>query len=183
MTSLRTITIIILFSLISTQALANHNSSNIKQGSSRIFTSYETSGQDYIYGIGIGKTFKLKNSDFGYQLNTSLNWAEVTATDGFIEEYIAWQGAVKLGLFSTISVYAEFGIDLSEALFGDFRYDDDDYRYDYYTDDIDAFVGIGAGFKAGPIKIEAISRLREIDSRYWEAREEVFTGMQFSINF
>jgi hypothetical protein len=107
----------------------------------------------------------------------------VRATDDYIEDYIAWQGPAKFGLFSNISVYAELGLDLTELIFHDLRYDHHDEYYDDYHDNIDAFVGVGAGVKAGPLKFEAFSRLREIDSQYWEAELEVFTGAQLSISF
>lgn len=158
----------------------------LEKSSARFFTSYESNGHDFIQGIGTGFTFKDSKSKLGFQLNTSLNYAEVTATDGYLEDFFAWQGSVKLGLFSDISVYVEAGVDLTELFFDDLRYDHDDYHdeyYDDYHDNIDAFVGIGAGLKAGPLKIELFSRLREIDSRYWEAEAEVFNGVQFSINF
>jgi len=160
--------------------------------STRLFSSYESNGNDFIEGIGIGTTFKENESNLGFQVNTSFNNAEVLTTDGFTEEYFAWQGSMKFGYFSRVSVYAEVGIDLTELLFHDLRDDDHDgYDYDYYddhhhshySDNIDAFIGIGAGIQTGPIKFEAFTRLREIDSQYWEADSEAFSGIQISINF
>lgn len=159
-------------------AHANHtNESEV-----RLFTTYEANGSDYIQGIGIAFADINPDTKLGFEFSTSFNNAEVRATDGYIENYFAWQGAARFGFFSNLSIYAELGVDLTEFLFNDLRYDYHDGYYDEYHDDIDAFVGVGAGLKAGPLKIEAFSRLREIDSLYWEAESEVFTGIQASIS-
>lgn len=167
---------IICFSISSTAVFAQDTSA-------RLFYSFESYGDNYIQGIGTGLTFKNKETNLGFQLNTSVNYAEVRALDGYIEDYFAWQVAVKFGIFSNFSFYGEVGIDLSELLFHDFRYDDSDYRHHDDEDDIDTFVGIGAGLKSGPVRIDAFSRFREIDSRYWETESDVFSGIQLSINF
>jgi len=163
--------------------------------SPRLFYSYESNGGDSIYGIGTGITFKNAETNFGYQLNTSLNNANILATDGYREDFLAWQGSVKFGYFSDVFIYGEVGIDLGELLFHDLRYDHDGYHSDYYydldtnsgsyeyEDNIDAFFGIGAGLNSGPLRLEAFVRLREIDGKYWEARSENFSGLQISINF
>lgn len=164
---------------------ADHDihSNDHENASVRIFSTYEANGKDYIEGVGIGITSKNPDTKLGFEFSTSLNNAEVRATDGYIENYFAWQGSAKFGLFSFISVYAELGVDLTELIFHDFRYDADDEYYGEYQDDIDTFVGVGAGLKAGPLQLEAFTRLREIDSRYWEAESEVFTGAQLSFIF
>lgn len=173
------------FGLTTVQPVSAHDDipREFNKVSTRVFTSYESNGEDYIQGIGSGITFKNPRTNLGFQFNTSLNYAEVLATDGYLEDFFAWQGAMKVGVFSKLSFYVEAGIDLTELFFDDLRYDDHDDYYDDYHDDIDSFVGIGAGIQAGPVKIEAFTRLREIDSRYWEADSEVFTGLQFSLNF
>lgn len=173
-----------LFSFTSS-AHADHDIhlNDFENASVRLFSTYEASGEDYIEGVGIGFTTKNPDTKLGIEFSTSINNAVVTATDGYIENYFAWQGSAKIGLFSTISVYAELGVDLTELFFHDLRYDVHDKYYDEYHDDIDAFVGVGAGLKAGPLQFEAFTRLREIDSRYWEAESEVFTGAQLSISF
>ncbi|WP_196140233.1 hypothetical protein [Aliikangiella sp. G2MR2-5] len=171
--------------LLPQKALSHDRHDDLAKGEVGLFYSYESNGEDYIYGIGTGLTlFSDSSSGFAGQLLTTFNQAEVTATDGYIEDYFAWEGIVRLGFFSNISVYGEVGIDLTEALFHDFRYDDDDY-YDHHhhNDDIDAFAGVGAGIRLGKFQLTAFSRLREIDSRYWEAEKEHFTGLQFSVNF
>ena len=167
-----------LFFAASSPALLAHGTDEVQ-----VFYSYESNGDDYISGVGIGYTFADPHSKLGYQLTTSLNNAEVVATDGFIEDYIAWEGGIKLGLFSNLSLYVEAGIDLSEILFHDLRYDEHDYYFSEYHDDFDAYIGVGAGIQAGPLRVTAFSRKREIDSKYWEAESEVFSGVQFSISF
>ncbi len=69
------------------------------------------------------------------------------------------------------------------GLVGDELRGDHDDLYEDYHNDIDAFVGVGAGVRAGQLKFEAFTRLREIDSLHWEAESEVFNGAQLSINF
>ena len=149
----------------------------------RFFFSHESSGEDTITSIGTGITIVNSESNLGFQLNTSIANAEVLSDDGYIEDYFAWEGSVKVGLFSNISIYGEAGIDLSELLFDDYRHDRHDYYYTRYSDDIDAYLGFGAGVQLGPLKVEAYSRVREIDSLYWEAQSENFSGVQFSLNF
>jgi len=176
-------------------AMADHKESHRhKDAQASIFYSYESNGDDFISGIGADLIFVNSESKLGFGLTTALNYAEVRTEHGFIEDYNAWEGGFKFGYFSNVQIYGEVGIDLTELLFHDFRWDDDYYHDhhhdDYYShshhsrdDHIDAYVGVGAGFKLGPLKIDAFSRLREIDSRYWEADEEHFTGVKFSINF
>ena len=163
-----------------------HNDRHNARHDARVFYSYESNGADYISAIGIGVTHKYRGSNLGFQLNTSLGYAEVLAQDGFLEEYTSWEASVRFGYFSKISFFAEFGIDLGEAIFDDYRYDRDDYCYydEYcYQDDIDGYLGFGAGIKAGHVSIEGIIRAREIDSHYWEAESEIFSGLQVSLNF
>ena len=152
----------------------------------RVFYSYESNGADFISAVGIGTLQKDLHSNLGFQLNTSIGYAEVLAEDGYLEEYATWEASVRLGYFSNISLFVEFGVDLGEALLDDYRYDHDDYCHsdEYcYEDDVDAFVGAGAGLRAGPLQIDAFVRAREIDSRYWEAESELFSGVQVSLNF
>ena len=162
--------------------IADHSHDN-NDTSVRVFTSYEISGRDYIEGVGIGFTNINPDTKLGIEFSTSFNNAEVRATDGYIENYFAWQGSAKFGFFSTISVYAELGVDLTELLFHDFRYDHHTENHNDYHDDVDAFIGAGAGLKAGAFNFSAFTRLREIDSPYWEAESEVFNGAQLSVSF
>ncbi len=105
------------------------------------------------------------------------------ATDGYIEEYIAWQGAARYGIFSMFSVYAEVGLDLTEYLFHDLHYGDHEEHYEEPHNDIDVFVGAGAGIRAGHLMLQVFTRLRAIDSSRWEAESGVFNGAQLSISF
>jgi len=148
----------------------------------RAFYSYESNGADYFSSVGVGTTFKNSETNLGIQINTSLGTAEVIAQDGYIEDFVSWEGGVKLGYFSNLSLYVEGGIDLSELFFHDLRYDDYEHEYGY-EDDLDAYLGAGVGFRAGAIQIDGFVRMREIDSRYWEARSESFSGVQISLNF
>ncbi len=149
-----------------------------------LFYSHESNGADYFSSVGVGTTFKQRDTNIGFQLSTSIGNAEVLATDGYVEEFVSWEGSVKLGYFSNLSFYIESGIDLSELFFKDLREDDyyDDYDSDYH-DDLDSFVGVGAGIKTGNLQIDAFYRIREIDSEYWEAESEVFSGIRATISF
>ena len=148
----------------------------------RAFYSYESDGADYFSSVGVGATFKNSETNFGIQFNTSLGYAEVMAKDGYIEDFVSWEGGFKVGYFSNFSIYVEGGIDLSELFFHDLRYDDYEHHHGY-EDDLDAYVGMGVGFRTGPIQIDAFIRFREIDSKYWEAESDSFSGIQLSINF
>ena len=181
------ITLIFTFVALSNIA-TSHDVLAHDETSVRIFYSYESNGADYISAIGVGTNFFQNTSHFGAQLNTSLGYAEVLATDGYLKEYVAWEASVKMGYFSTISFYIEGGVDLSELLFHDLRYDHEEEHYCYddeycYEDYLDAFFGIGAGLQAGTFGIEAFVRARQIDSKYWEANSEIFSGIQISVNF
>ncbi len=149
---------------------------------SRFFYSYESNGEDFISAFGIGTTFKEPSTNIGVQFNTSIGNAEVLAQDGYLEEYVSWEASAKFGYFSTISFYVEGGFDILEAIAEDYR-DDDFGRYDDEENDLDSFVGMGLGFRAGALSIETFVRLREIDSDTWEAESETFSGLQLSFNF
>lgn len=181
---------LVLIALVVTTLLSLSKSHAQDSNGGQIFFSHESNGQDYISGFGVGLLFVNAETNVGFQLNTSLSNAEITSTDGYIEDFVAWEGGVKFGLFSDISIYAEVGIDLAELFFHDLRYDRHDYYYDDYShgyyeyhDNIDAYFGVGFGVQLGPLKLEGISRLREIDSLYWESESELFTGFQVSLNF
>ena len=183
MNTLNKVGLLALLSFFSQGAAADGNHS-MRYGSSstRIIYSHESNGADYLSSVGIATLLKDSESKFGIELGTSLGNAEVVSTDGYLEDYVAWEGNMRLGYFSNISIFVEAGFDLTEAIFEDERYDDhhDDYLY---HDDIDAYVGFGIGLNAGPFQIDGFVRNREIDSLYWEAQSEVFSGVQFSFKF
>jgi len=153
-----------------------------KDLSHRVFVSYESNGADYLSSIGVGTTFKDSESNVGVQINSSLGRAEVMATDGFIEEFTVWDVSARFGYFSNVSFFIEGGIDLTEALFHDIRYDDYHDEHDDVSD-VDAFIGVGAGISLGALQFEGFFRVREIDSEFWEAESETFSGIQVSVNF
>ncbi|MGX5174772.1 hypothetical protein ACUR5C_12190 [Aliikangiella sp. IMCC44653] len=158
-----------------------------------IFYTHETSGPDSITGLGHSFLFKF-DKNLGLGFTNSLSTAQVTATDGFIEEYLAWEGSIRFGHFSKISLFVEAGLDLTELIFHDYRNSHYNYCYsDSFYDDgvfcdsdyenIDGYLGVGAGIRLNKLKIEAISRIREIDSHHFESQSEVFSGIQISISF
>jgi hypothetical protein len=147
-----------------------------------IFHSYESNGADNISSLGIGVTLKSNDSNLGFQLNTSIANAELIATDGYREKYNAWEAGVKIGYFSTLSLYIEGGVDLSEAIYNDIRYNDYEREHGY-ADNVDSYVGVGAGLRLGALQLDSFVRLRAIDSEYWRAESEVFSGIQISFNF
>ncbi len=162
--------------------------------SSSLFTSYESNGTDFISTIGLA-TNLIQNDALGVQFNTSIATAEVLASDGYLEEYSAWQVGVKAGYFGRVSVFVEAGFDLTEAIFNDAR--DDGHSvvhtsngvtiYEEYDDhsrnDVDIYLGAGAGINLGNLSLEGIVRWRAIDGDHWQADSEFFSGMQVSFNF
>lgn len=178
----------LLLPIFSASAFHDRHRSSYGDKDASLYYTYEANGEDYIYGIGVALTYTDPDSNLGFMVTTSLNDATVTALDGYEENYAAWEAGLKFGLFSDISLYGEVGVDLSELLFHDIRYHYNDcFRcggyYDEFHDDIDAYVGFGAGIDIGPFKVEAFTRHREIDSRYWESASEQFSGFQVSVNF
>lgn len=170
----------------------SHRKANV---SSSLFTSYESNGADFISSIGLATTL-IQGDNLGVQLNTSLAAAEVLATDGYLEEYSAWQVGVKAGYFGKFSIFVEAGYDLSEALFNDSREDghssvvissdgatiyEEHHHYD--DNDVDIYLGAGVGAKLGKLSIDGLVRWRAIDGDYWKAESEVFSGVQISLNF
>jgi len=162
--------------------------------SSSLFTSYESNGADFISSIGLA-TNLIQDDKLGVQFNTSIATAQVLATDGYLEEYSAWQVGVKAGYFGRVSVFVEAGFDLTEAIFNDVRgdghsvvYTNDGVtiyeEYDGYSrNDVDIYLGAGAGVNLGKLSLEGIVRWRAIDGDYWQADSEFFSGMQVSFNF
>ena len=71
---------------------------------------------------------------------------------------------------------------MSELFFHDLRYDDYEHEHGY-EDDLDAYVGFGIGFGSEVFQLNLFVRAREIDSKYWEAESDVFSGAQLSVNF
>ena len=162
--------------------------------STSLFTSYESNGTDFISTIGLSTNLN-QGDNFGVQFNTSIATAEVLASDGYLEEYSAWQVGVKAGYFGRVSVFVEAGFDLTEAIFNDVRDDGHSVVYtsdgvtiyeeydDHSRNDVDIYLGAGAGINLGKLSLEGIVRWRAIDGDYWQADSEFFSGMQVSFNF
>ncbi len=162
--------------------------------SKSFYTSYESNGADFISTIGLA-TNLIQNDEFGVQLNTSIVTAEILATDGYLEEFSGWQVGVKAGYFGRVSMFVEAGFDLTEAIFNDIRDDEHSVVYTsdgvtYYEEydehsrnDVDIYLGAGAGLNLGKLSLEGIVRWRAIDGDYWQADSEFFSGVQLSLSF
>lgn len=164
-----------------------------------LFYKTESYGKNKISSVGTSILITGNESSLGLALNTSVGAAEVYDDYGYLQEYLAWEGGIKVGYFSKVFFYAEAGVDLGELIFDDrdedehFYFEDehhhynDDY-YDYvssYNDDnhVDAYVGVGAGINLGRLQIEAFSRVRNIDGIDWDAPQHTYSGVQFSLKF
>ena len=147
-----------------------------------IFVKREYHDKDFISGIGAEIRITDPHSHFGASLNTSIGPARVTDYDGYEQEYMAWEGGIKLGYFSKLFVYVEAGVDLGELTFDD--RDEDHHHHDYYDDNhVDGYIGAGLGVNLGRLKFEGFSRYRQIDGENWDAPKQTYTGVQLSINF
>lgn len=162
------------------------------------FVKNEVNGDDYISGIGSEIWLTNRDSNFGVSVLTSIGKAEVTDQDNVQHNYLAWEAGLKLGYFSDIFAYAEVGFDLGELAFQD-RDEDHHYRV-YFSDDdsdfivanrrhtddsnnVDGYIGVGAGFKFEHLQIEAFTRLRQVDGEYWKADNQAYTGAKLSVVF
>lgn len=163
-----------------------------------LFVKNEVNDNDYISGVGAEMWLTNHDSNFGVSVLTSIGKAEVTDRDNIQHDYIAWEAGLKLGYFSDVFAYAEVGFDLGELAFQD--RDEDDHYHVYYGDedndfisanrkryddsnDIDGYVGVGAGFKFDHLQIEAFARLRQVDGEYWKADSQAYTGAKLSVVF
>ncbi len=165
-----------------------------------IFISNEYHDEDRITGIGASVLLKSAESNFGVSILSVIAPSEVVDTRGFKQHYLAWEVGAKFGYFSDVFFYAELGIDFGELAL---QSRDEDDQYDYYdeddsllteffsninrvkdnSNDIDGYVGIGAGYNFGHFQVEAFTRYRQIDGEYWKADNQVFTGIRASISF
>ncbi|KXJ56852.1 MAG: hypothetical protein AXW17_03600 [Colwellia sp. Phe_37] len=162
------------------------------------FIKNEVNDGNNISGIGAEMWFTHRNSNFGASVLTSIGHGDVTDRNNVKHDYFAWEAGLKLGYFSDVFAYAEVGFDLGELALND-RNEDDEYRI-YSSDqkndfvvsnrrrydeanNIDGYVGIGAGVKFDHLQIEAFTRLRQIDGEYWKAENQAFTGAKLSVVF
>ena len=162
------------------------------------FIKNEVNGDDYISGVGSEIWLTNRDSNFGMSVLTSIGKAEVTDREGTQHDYIAWEAGFKFGYFSDIFAYAEVGFDLGELAFQD-RDEDHHYRVFHNDDDndfvvvnrshhddsndIDGYVGVGAGFKFEHLQIEAFTRYRQVDGEHWKADSQAYTGAKLSVVF
>ncbi|NVJ50615.1 MAG: hypothetical protein HWE13_13620 [Gammaproteobacteria bacterium] len=135
-----------------------------------------------IASISVYGQFTDEHSNLGFQVGTSLSSAEITDFDGYVDEYAAWEGFARMGLFSDLQIYVEAGIDLGEMIVHDDRHHD----YYYYDDDhneIDFYMGAGIGISTQNIDVRAFSRYRYIDGIYLTDNKDWFSGVEVSIHF
>lgn len=149
-----------------------------------LFVKSEHNSTDSITSAGIEVMAKNNYSNFGAAFTTALGSAEVFTKKGDRETFLTLDSGIKFGYFSDFFVYGEVGLDLIELAVYDDR-DDHDYsdRYDDDHNNIDGYVGVGMGVDSKPFRIEIYARAREIDSRYWEAQNHGYAGLQVSISF
>ncbi|MFC3033280.1 hypothetical protein ACFOEE_12185 [Pseudoalteromonas fenneropenaei] len=144
-------------------------------------------GSDKVTALGLEAFGNFPMSKFGYSFNSSLGYADVTTKTADKENYLTWDTGIKVGYFQNFFVYGEVGLDLFELLLHDLRNDDNRRNDDRYNDeprnDLDAYVGVGAGMQFERIRVELYSRVRQIDGEHWESKERVFSGMQVSFMF
>lgn len=163
---------------------------------------------DSITGIGVSILHSINNTPLGFSIDTSLSNADVIDVNGVEQSYLAWEVGAKFGYFSQVFLYAEIGFDFGEFAFQDRdeeskTYHEQSYdnstknRNDYYngygvnisptvddySNDIDAYVGLGTGIDFGHIQLSAFARYRQIDGEFWKANNQTFTGIKASLSF
>jgi hypothetical protein len=162
------------------------------------FVKHEVNGDNYIAGVGSEIWLVNSSSNFGASFLTSIGQAQAIDVNGQEHDYVAWELGMKLGYFSDVFAYAEVGFDLGELAFQD-RDEDGDYRIyqgqgdsdfvianrSHYDDanNIDGYIGIGAGFKFSQLQIEAFTRLRQVDGEFWKADNQAYAGAKLSVVF
>jgi hypothetical protein len=160
-------------------------------GEISFFYTYETNELSEISGIGLTLDESYSAQKIKGQLTTSFNYATVMTKDGYEEDYLAWEVGYNFGYFSDTFIYAQIGVDLTEIIFNDFRSDTrQDCSRDFNSitckedeEELDAYIGLAGGIQLEHLKLEAFSRLRKIDSEYWDAGTNWFSGVKFSVSF
>ncbi|WP_091989267.1 hypothetical protein [Pseudoalteromonas denitrificans] len=154
-----------------------------------IFIKNEIHGNDSIVSFGLEVPLKKSHSNFGAYVTSALGYAEVTDKTNHQNNFLTLDTGLKFGYFSDISIYGEVGIDLFDTFLNGEVFDSekDDDEYDYHNtkshdSDVDGYIGVGIGIDLKPIKVEAFTRIRQIDSHAWEAKEHIFSGIQVSIS-
>ncbi|GAC17793.1 hypothetical protein GARC_0812 [Paraglaciecola arctica BSs20135] len=156
------------------------------QGVAKDSVSYFLKGEfnatDSITGIGftlpIGPRYAAVKGEFV----SSLNYAEVLDEDGDMQDFMAWDTGVRLGVYGKVFVYIEAGFDAFEIVSDD-RRNDDDYYFDktQKNNSVDGYAGLGAGINMPNMRIEGFIKARQIDGDYWDSDKQVFYGLQISM--
>ncbi|WP_024609925.1 hypothetical protein [Pseudoalteromonas sp. TB64] len=147
-----------------------------------VFVKSEFNGDSSITSVGVEMMAKQNHSNFGVIFTSAVGAAKVDNKQGEQEEFITWDNGMKLGYFNDFFIYAELGLDLFELAFKNDR-GDNTYQIEKSNNDIDGYAGIGMGYHLKPFKIEAFTRVRQIDGYYWEAEEHIYSGVQLSLTF
>jgi hypothetical protein len=162
-----------------------------------IFIKHSTNDSDYYSSVGVELIHRELNSNLGFSLNSSIGHAQVTDTFDYQNDFIAWEAGIKIGYFSDISLYAEFGVDLLELAFNDRSDDDysdnkntyntgfenDNFDHRHTNNNIDGYVGFGSSILLEQIKATAFVRYREISGYDWQAKNHTFSGIELAIVF
>lgn len=182
MTLLQRFTIILLF-------LFAHFDCAARSMSSNVYVKTEWQENDVITSVGADALFSINHSDFAFGYSSALGVAEVSTKKGGVEHYLTWDSGIKFGYFSDLYAYAEMGFDLFEAAAFEFKDEcEDDFSHHHCdahqgSNDLDAYAGIAIGVDLKPFKLEAFTRLRQIDGDYWESQNHVFGGVMVAISF
>jgi len=162
-----------------------------------IFLHHDANDNDHYSAVGVEVIHRNLNSYLGMAVNSTIGYARVNDRYNYEHGFIAWEAGVKIGYFSDLSLYAEFGVDLAELAFND-RSDDDyphnnkHYNTDFENDnfdhrdsqnDIDGYIGIGSSLMIEQLKITGFIRFREISGHHWQAKNNTFSGIELAIVF
>jgi len=149
-----------------------------------VFVKSESHNKDTLSSIGISALFKNPRTNFGLKVNTAIGTADIHDDTLYKQEYLSWEAGIKIGYFSKLFFYGELGVDLAEFILHD---RDDEYesydRHHHHDNDVDGYIGMGAGINFGKVQLEAFTRLRQIDSDGWKAQHFTYSGVQLSLSF
>ncbi|MBA6232288.1 MULTISPECIES: hypothetical protein [unclassified Colwellia] len=177
--------------------LFSFNSYGKKSNDFIIYLHHDANDSDYYSSIGTEVVHRTLNSYLGFSVTSSLGYAQITDKTNYQHSFISWEGGMKFGYFSDVSLYVEFGVDLLELAFND-RSDDNNWhhknRYNtdfennnfdpaYSDNDIDGYVGIGSSFMIERLKVTGFVRFREISGYNWQAANNTFSGIELAVVF
>jgi len=149
-----------------------------------VFVKSESHNEDTLSSIGVSVLFKNQRTNLGLKVSTAIGTADIHDEALYKQEYLAWEAGIKMGYFSKLFFYGELGVDLAEFILHD-RDDEYEYydRHHHQDNDIDGYIGIGAGINFGKIQLETFARIRQIDSDGWQAQHVTYSGVQLSLSF